>query len=71
MAEPFRLRISATAEDHVVAVSGDVDMASAPTLAEALLQFGDGDVIADLTNVTFIDTGWKFRKQRPSVLLSK
>jgi anti-anti-sigma factor len=54
MAEPFQLRISATADGHVVAVSGEVDIAVAPTLAEALVQFGDGDVVVDLADVTFI-----------------
>jgi anti-anti-sigma factor len=59
MAEPFQLRISATGDGHVVAVSGEVDIASAPTLAETLVQFGDGDVIVDLSDVTFIDASGK------------
>lgn len=55
MAEQLQLRIMATTTGHVVAVSGEVDIATSPNLAEALVQFADGDVIVDLSHVTFID----------------
>jgi anti-anti-sigma factor len=55
MAEQFQLRTAATTHGHLVSVSGELDIATSPTLAEALVQFADGDVSADLSGVTFID----------------
>jgi anti-sigma B factor antagonist len=46
---------SATGGDHVVTVSGEVDLSSAPRLAETLVQFTNGTVIVDLSDVTFFD----------------
>lgn len=43
----------------VVAVSGQVDLASAPQLAKALAQAQDGDgtrIVVDLTGVDFLDS---------------
>jgi anti-sigma B factor antagonist len=43
----------------VVAVSGEVDVYSAPALKESLtglLQSGDSSVVVDLTNVAFLDS---------------
>jgi anti-sigma B factor antagonist len=60
-AQPFRLRYEVLTPSQVVLhVTGEIDMATAPALAEAL-QFGvrtagsGTDLIADLTAVTFID----------------
>lgn len=55
MAQNFRCRTFATASGHLVAVSGEVDIAAAPSLAETLVQFANGDVIVDLSDVTFMD----------------
>ena len=44
---------------RVVVATGEIDMASAPALWEALseaIAAGQGDVIVDLSGVTFIDT---------------
>jgi anti-sigma B factor antagonist len=41
---------------HVVLVSGEIDFANAPHLAEVLAHFRDGDVIVDFAGVTFIDS---------------
>jgi anti-anti-sigma factor len=40
----------------VIAVAGEVDMATAPQLAECLHQHRDVDVIVDLSGVTFLDS---------------
>jgi anti-sigma B factor antagonist len=39
----------------VVAVDGEVDMATAPLLARALLRYTDCDVVVDLSAVGFLD----------------
>src|SRR4051794_40601086 len=52
------LQLSSTDVDggHRVTVSGEVDMATAPQLAEYLVQFAGGDVHVDLSAVTFLDS---------------
>jgi anti-sigma B factor antagonist len=55
MGEQMQLRTSGTGGDHIVTVSGEIDIASAPTLSEALVQFVEGNVVVDLGQVTFID----------------
>lgn len=55
MTDRMHCRVSATGGGHLVAVSGEVDRATAPTLAETLVQFANGVVIIDLTDVTFFD----------------
>jgi anti-sigma B factor antagonist len=51
-----RLTISTTIDERgrrVVAVAGEVDLATAPQLAECLLELTDRDVAVDLSSVTF------------------
>ena len=40
----------------VMAIAGEVDIATAPQLERALLRYTDCDVIVDLTAVTFLDS---------------
>jgi|SRR5690349_1648184 anti-sigma B factor antagonist len=40
----------------VIAVAGEVDMATAPALVECLRDHADRDVIVDLSNVGFLDS---------------
>ena len=56
MTDHMQCRVRAINRGHVVAVEGEVDMASAPRLAETLVQFAYGSVIVDLTHVTYIDS---------------
>jgi anti-anti-sigma factor len=51
----MQCRVSATGSGHRVTVCGEVDIATAPKLAETLVQFANGPVIVDLTDVTFFD----------------
>lgn len=54
-----RLAITTTIDDRgqrVITVGGEVDLATAPHLAGALLELTDRDVAVDLTAVTFLDT---------------
>jgi anti-anti-sigma factor len=55
MSDQMQCRVSALNGGHLVSVAGEVDMATAPTLAETLVQFPDGSVTVDLAEVTFID----------------
>ena len=41
---------------HVVLASGEIDFGNAPKLAEVLAHFRNGDVIVDLSGVTFMDS---------------
>ncbi|HEY7107591.1 MAG TPA: STAS domain-containing protein [Acidimicrobiia bacterium] len=56
MDELMELETSADENGHVVTARGEVDMATAPRLAEALVQFANGSVTLDLTSVTFLDS---------------
>ena len=56
---PERLTITTTIDDRgkvVVAVAGEVDLATAPQLAACLLDRTDRDVVVDLSRVTFLDS---------------
>ncbi len=55
MSDQLQCRVSALNGGHLVSVTGAIDMATAPTLAETLVQFPDGSVTVDLAEVTFID----------------
>ena len=55
MAAQMRCTVSSLPFGHVVRVFGEVDLATAPALAEVLAQVASGSVIADLTDVTFMD----------------
>jgi len=56
MTDQMRCRVSAVPGGHLVTIAGEVDMATAPTLAETLVQFANGSVTVDLGDVTFIDS---------------
>jgi anti-sigma B factor antagonist len=56
---PERLTITTAIGDDgrvVVAVAGEVDLATAPQLAECLLGITDRDVAVDLSAVSFLDS---------------
>src|SRR5438093_99911 len=53
------LSLTATALDgggHLVTVAGEVDLATAPQLAEYLTHFEDGPLTVDLSGVSFLDS---------------
>ena len=53
------LSLTATQLDgqgHLVTVAGDVDIATAPQVAEYLVAFTDGPVTVDLSEVSFLDS---------------
>jgi anti-anti-sigma factor len=50
----FDIKSEGTA--HVIAVTGEVDMATAPRLIECLQDRSDRDVILDFAGVAFIDS---------------
>jgi anti-anti-sigma factor len=56
MIEPLRITTRQDGQHTVVAVEGEVDMASSPQLERALLEVADGDVVVDLTSVPFLDS---------------
>ena len=54
-----RLTITTTIDDHgwvIVAVAGEVDLATAPQLAQFLTAITDRDVKVDLAGVRFLDS---------------
>jgi len=55
---PFELRSSRVADAVVVAIIGEIDMATAPEVARAIDSGHDGAerVVVDLTEVTFLDS---------------
>ena len=55
MAE-FGYSVAAFPDGHCVQVVGEVDVATAPQLAEVLAQFANGTVRVDVTGVTFLDS---------------
>lgn len=56
METPFSCTTTTLAGGHVVTVAGEIDMATAPRLVEALAQFANGTVRVDLAAVTFLDS---------------
>src|SRR5450432_1022193 len=56
--EPFRCRVSRWAEATVVAVRGEIDLATAPTLDDTidLVQWSTSRVVLDLSEVSFLDS---------------
>ena len=56
MIEPLGVTTRLEGACTFVMVEGEVDMASAPQLEEALLAVADGDVVVDLTEVAFLDS---------------
>ncbi|HEY7691846.1 MAG TPA: STAS domain-containing protein [Gaiellaceae bacterium] len=55
---PFELRSSRVADAVVVTIVGEIDMATAPEVAQAIDAGHDGAsrVVVDLTDVTFLDS---------------
>jgi anti-sigma B factor antagonist len=53
---PMRCAVLATDTGHLVTVDGEVDIASAPQLAETLAQFANGSVTVDIAGVVFLDS---------------
>jgi anti-anti-sigma factor len=56
MTDHMRCRVVALNGGHFVTVAGEVDMATAPRLAETLVHFANGEVTVDISDVTFIDS---------------
>lgn len=56
MADALVIETSRGEENAVIAVSGEVDLATAPQLEAAIAAVDAGVVVADLTGVTFIDS---------------
>ena len=55
MADSLDIEVLTEGDVRVVAVGGEVDMATAPQL-DAALATVDGDVVVDLAAVTFLDS---------------
>jgi anti-anti-sigma factor len=53
---PFSLQVSRIADRNVVAVKGEVDLASAPQLDKALGKFKKHEVFVDLRKTEFMDS---------------
>jgi anti-sigma B factor antagonist len=55
---PFELRSTRVADAVVVTIAGEIDMATAPEVAQAIDSEHDGAsrVVVDLTDVTFLDS---------------
>ena len=56
MIEPLRITTRREGTRTFVAVEGEVDMASAPQLENALRDVADGDIVVDLAGVAFLDS---------------
>src|SRR5215475_9651470 len=52
----FDYLVVTVSDGHLVKVSGEVDLATAPQLAEVLGQFANGTLRVDLSGVTFLDS---------------
>jgi anti-sigma B factor antagonist len=56
MIQPLSFNVSRSNGSSVVAVAGEIDIATAPELANILDDFAQESVIVDLSAVTFIDS---------------
>ena len=56
MMQPLSFNVSRSNGSSVVAVAGEIDMATAPELANVLNDFAQESVVVDLSAVTFIDS---------------
>lgn len=57
MVQPLVIETSQFADHTVIAVSGEIDLATAPQFEAAVAEIGAGEpMVADLTGVTFIDS---------------
>jgi anti-anti-sigma factor len=52
----FEYTVAAFSDGHLVKVVGEVDLATAPQLADVLGQFANGTIRVDITGVTFLDS---------------
>ena len=56
METPFKCVTTTLADGHLVTVHGEVDLLTAPQLAETLAQFANGTIRVDISAVTFLDS---------------
>src|SRR4051812_20842937 len=56
MEAPFKCTATTLADGHLVTVQGDVDLETAPQLAETLARFTSGTIRVDVSAVTFLDS---------------
>jgi anti-anti-sigma factor len=56
MIQPLSFNVSRSNGSSVVVVAGEIDMATAPELANVLNDFAQESVIVDLSAVTFMDS---------------
>ena len=56
MIQPFSFNVSRSNGSSVVAIAGEIDLATAPAIANVLNDFAQESVIVDLSAVTFIDS---------------
>jgi anti-anti-sigma factor len=56
MSDLIECRVEAVERGHLVTVAGEVDLGTAPQLAEVLAQFTTGSVVLDLAGVSFLDS---------------
>jgi anti-sigma B factor antagonist len=56
MIQPLSFNVSWSTGATVIAVAGEIDMATAPELANVLNDFAQDSVLVDLSAVTFIDS---------------
>jgi anti-anti-sigma factor len=54
--DDFECTVVAYDGGHLVTIAGEVDLATAPQLADVLTECADGDVRLDLSSVTFMDS---------------
>jgi anti-anti-sigma factor len=54
--EPFALTVETAGPAAIVAVSGEVDVATAPQLDECLVRLACGSITVDCSAVTFMDS---------------
>jgi anti-sigma B factor antagonist len=57
MSELLSLAATAVGDGgHLISVAGEIDMSNATELAEYIVQFEDGEVALELSDVTFVDS---------------
>ena len=52
----FSMTVRNVPDTHIVALSGELDAATSPGLADALLQTSGSTVVVDLSGLTFMDS---------------
>ena len=56
MEAPFECTTTSLADGHLVTVRGEVDLETAPQLAETLAELANGTIRVDMSAVTFLDS---------------